>query len=205
MLRWIIPSSVVAILIALAALGILLAANTGGTASLDAEQEMGQVGEQETSPQPAPDPEQQDLQEDPGEGSLEGEQSEQQDPSQQDDPGDQTEQNPPGEQVNPVEAPEGLQMPGPQTAEVRISGNASYYCTLGALGEPETVQGRRPVSYEVSVATGGTSLDTVMAACQKISPGSLSVRINYDGEVVAQDETDARLGTVSVAWNPLEE
>jgi hypothetical protein len=44
-----------------------------------------------------------------------------------------------------------------------------------------------------------------MAACQKISPGTLGVLIRYDDEVVVREETDARLGTVSVSWNPLEE
>ncbi|MGB3632782.1 MAG: hypothetical protein WA982_01950 [Rubrobacteraceae bacterium] len=57
----------------------------------------------------------------------------------------------------------------------------------------------------MEVATGGTSLETVMATCQKISPGTLGVQIRYDDEVVARDGTDTQLGTVSVSWNPLEE
>ncbi|CAN5625329.1 hypothetical protein BH24ACT21_BH24ACT21_18750 [soil metagenome] len=109
--------------------------------------------------------------------------------------GGQTTQGPP--------APPGL--PGPGTATVEITGDSAYYCSLGVIGEPETIQGRRPTSYEIEVETGGTSLDTVMAACQKISPGTLGVLIRYDDEVVVREETDARLGTVSVSWNPLEE
>ncbi len=50
-----------------------------------------------------------------------------------------------------------------------------------------------------------TSLDTVMAVCQKTSAGELlGVRLLYDGEVKAQKQTTAQLGTVAVSWSPVE-
>lgn len=195
MQRWIIPASVAAILISLAALAILLAAGSTAPEAVEApQQDDAQVEAPDTSNQPTPEQETQR-----GGATQEGglvqpeEQPEEGTTAEDEQPlgGGQAEQAPP--------------QPGPSTATVRILGNSAYYCSLGVIGEPETVQGRENASYEVEIETGGTGLDTVMAACQKISPGSLSVRINYDGEVVAQDETDARLGTVSVAWNPLEE
>lgn len=177
--RWIIPSSIVVILVSLAALGILLASNSGRTASDGLEEEAGQVEEPETSPQPAP--QQETAQEE--ESTIPEEQSAQ------------------GEQTTP----QGPQAPGPRFAVIQITGDSAYYCSAGVIGEPETIEGRRPDTFRVEVATGGTALDTVMAACQKISPGTLGVQILYDEVVVARDETTARLGTVSVSWNPLEE
>lgn len=190
--RWIIPASVLVILISLAALGILLVTNSAAPEDAVAPE---RVEEPETSPQPTPEQEQE-----PAGGGLTGpvEQPTQEDQTAQGDgaaQGGQTTQGPP--------APPGL--PGPGTATVEITGDSAYYCSLGVIGEPQTIQGRRPASYEIEVETGGTSLDTVMAACQKISPGTLGVLIRYDDEVVVREETDARLGTVSVSWNPLEE
>lgn len=190
--RWIIPASVVAILVSLAAIVILMVASTGGTTSAnveqDVEQDLGQVEEPEVAPEP----------EDPGaQGGLTAPEEEPTGQPEQPLEEDQTADQQPTQQ-EPL-------APGPSTATIRITGDSSYYCSLGVIGETETVQGRRPASYEVEVATGGTALDTVMAACQKISPGSLGLRVLYDDEVVAQDETNARLGTVSVAWNPLAE
>lgn len=188
--RWIIPAGVVAILVSLAALGILLATNASGPSSSDLQDDA-QV-EPEIPPQPTPEPETPEeeltVPEDPA-GAEEEEQ-----PLQR----EQTTGDEPDAQQSPL-------APGPRSAVVRITGGAAYYCSVGVIGEPETIQGRRPASYEVGVSTGGTSLETVMAACQKISPGTLGVRIIYDGEVVAREETDVRLGTVSVSWNPLEE
>ena len=192
-------------MISLAALGILLATNAAAPEDVADTQNDAQVGEPETSPQPMPEQEQETE-----EGDL-AEPEEQ--PTQEEEQGEETTQE--GQSAGRGGAIQGGQttqqdtpapgLPGPSTATVEVTGNSAYYCSLGVIGEPETVQGRRPTSYEVEVETGGTSLDTVMAACQKISPGTLAVLIRYDDEVVAQDETDARLGTVSLSWNPLEE
>ena len=177
--RWIIPSSIVVILVSLAALGILLASNSGRMASDGLGGEAGQVKEPETSPQPAP------QQETAGE-------EESTTPEDQPALGEQT-------------TPQGPRAPGPRFAVIQITGDSAYYCSAGVIGEPKTIEGRRPNTFRVEVVTGGTALDTVMAVCQKISPGTLGVQILYDDQVVARDETTTRLGTVSVSWNPLEE
>ncbi len=208
MQRWIVPASVVAILISLAALLILLAAGTGtqeDVAAPEAAEEPATAPEDapadvpQTIPEEEPDPEP-GTEVEPG-GVTQPE----------DDPAVQEEQPPAGGQTTPGDPTEedptaqASPLPGPETATIRITGDSAYYCTLGVIGETQTVQGRQPASYEVEVSTGGTSLDTVMAACQKISPGTLGIQIRYAGEVLARDETEARLGTVSVSWNPLEE
>lgn len=190
MLRWVVPVGAAAILIALAALVIILVTNSGGGAGIEA----GQVEEPEVSPQP--------TQPEPGEGGLDGGgltvqegQDDQEDPVAQEEPTVEE----PTEETGPIPT-----LDRPSIAVIEFTGNSSYYCSAGAIGEPETIQGQGPATYEVVVATGGTSLDTVMASCQKISPGTLGVSILYEDEVVAQEETDVRLGTVSVAWNPLQ-
>lgn len=183
--RWIIPSGVVAILISLAALGILLAANANRPDSGAPRQNDARVEQPENSSQPAP----------PRESSEDGRANQDEQPL-QGGPASQGERT--TERDSPVP-------PGPRNAVVRIGGGAAYHCSVGVIGEPETIEGRRPTSYEVEVTTGGTSLETVMAVCQKISSGTLEVSILYDDEVVAEDETDSRLGTVSVSWSPLEE
>ena len=208
MQRWIIPASVVAILLSLAALVILLAASSSQPDVVQQEEQIEQGDGQAEAPEPSPQPTP-EQETDPG-GLTQPEE----DPAAEDEQplgGGQTEQeeqqplgegpNSQGEQTT-QQAPA---TPGPSTATIRITGDSAYNCSLGVIGETETVQGQSPASYEVEVETGGTALDTVMAACQKISPGTLGVRILYDDEIVARDETDARLGTVSVSWNPLEE
>lgn len=195
--RWIIPASAIAILISLAALGILLAANS--SAPPEDVSEVQQTEEPEASRQPTPEQELEGgastvPEEHPpiDEGPTQEGQSAQEGLDTQ---GERTTQ-----QGTPGPVP-----PGPSSATVEITGDSAYYCSLGVIGEPETIQGRVPRSYEVEVEAGGTALDTVMAACQKISPGTLGLLIRYDDEVVAREETDARLGTISVSWNPLEE
>ena len=240
MQRWIIPASVVAILVSLAALVILLAASSSQPdvavqQEEQIEQDNGQAGVPETSPQPTPEEETEQApdpggltqpEEDPAaqeEQPLGGGQTTQEDQplgggqtTQEDQtPGEdqplgggqntQEDQQPGGATQEDQTTQQTPAAPGPSTATVRVTGDSAYYCSLGVIGEPETVQGQSPASYEVGVETGGTALDTVIAACQKISPGTLGVRILYDGEIVARDETDARLGTVSVSWNPLAE
>ena len=241
MQRWIIPASVVAILVSLAALVILLAASssqpdvavqqeeqieqdrwTGWSARNLAPTDAG-PGETEQAPdpggltQPEEDPAAQEEQPLGGgqttqeDQPLGGGQTTQEDQT----PGEdqplgggqntQEDQQPGGATQEDQTTQQTPAAPGPSTATVRVTGDSAYYCSLGVIGEPETVQGQSPASYEVGVETGGTALDTVIAACQKISPGTLGVRILYDGEIVARDETDARLGTVSVSWNPLAE
>lgn len=188
MSRWIIPASLVAILISLTALGILLA--TSSTSPPEDVAAPEQVEEPDTSSQPTPE---QEAEPEPGSEVDPGDTGDA--PQQEEESADRGEQT---TQQAPTQ-------PGPRTAVVRITGDASYYCSLGVIGESETLQGRQPASYEVEVSTGGTSLETVMATCQKISPGALGVQIRYDDEVVDRDETETRLGTVSVSWNPLEQ
>ena len=189
MSRWIIPASAVAILVSLAVLVGLLAAGATAPEDVAAPPE---VEEPEASPQPTP------QQEATTPGGLTQPEEEQAAGDEQPTGEEQTVQEEPTTQQAPT-------APGPSAATIRITGDAAYYCSAGVVGEPDTVQGQSPATYEVEVETGGTALETVMAACQKISPGTLGVRILYDGEVVARDETAARLGTISVSWNPLEE
>ena len=202
MQRWIIPASVAAIVISLAALAILGASSP--TAPEDAaQQDPGQIEEPEArEPEPAPQPDEspdQQSEADPESPAPGGETSEDsEDPVDQPVAGEQTTQE--------EETPQSAIQPGPRTATIEITGDSAYYCSVGVIGDPRTVEGRRPTTYEVEVATGGTALETVMAACQKISPGgTMGVNILYDDEVVAQDETSDRLGTVSLSWSPLEE
>jgi hypothetical protein len=67
------------------------------------------------------------------------------------------------------------------------------------------VRGANPASFQVRVAPGGSSIDTVMAVCQKITGESLGVGIIYDEEVKVQEDTTGRFGTVSVSWSPVQE
>ena len=94
---------------------------------------------------------------------------------------------------------------GPRVATIEIAGDSRYSCSLGRLDSPRTVRGTNPASFQVRVARGGTSLDTVMATCQKISGEELGVGIIYDGEVRAQGDTTEQFGTVSVSWSPMQE
>lgn len=94
---------------------------------------------------------------------------------------------------------------GPRVATVEISGNSSYACSIGRIDSPRTIRGTSPAPFQVRVTPGGSSLDTVMAVCQKIRGENLSVRIVYDGELKAQDETSDRFGTVSASWSPVQE
>ena len=94
---------------------------------------------------------------------------------------------------------------GPRVATVEISGNSSYACSIGRIDSPRTIRGTSPAPFQVRVTPGGSSLDTVMAVCQKIRGENLAVRIVYDGELKAQDETTDRFGTVSVSWSPVQE
>ncbi len=93
---------------------------------------------------------------------------------------------------------------GPRVVTIEVTGDARYSCSLGRLDSPRTVRGRNPATYQVRVTPGGTSLDTLAAVCQKISGESLGVRIVYDGEVKAQDDTTERFGSVSVSWSPVQ-
>lgn len=179
-----------------------------------------QAEEPEPAPEPQPEPEPQPNPEgvDPEGAEPEGvdpegpepEGLEPESPGSEDDatgePDAQEDQPAPGEQAPEEEdTPQPAIQPGPRTATIEIIGDSAYYCSAGVIGDPRTVEGRRPTTYEVDVATGGTALETVMAACQKISPGgTLGVNILYDDEVVAQGETENRLGTVAVSWSPLE-
>lgn len=94
---------------------------------------------------------------------------------------------------------------GPRVATIEISGNSTYACSIGRIDSPRTIRGTSPAPFQVRVTPGGSSLDTVMAVCQKISGETLGVRVVYDGELKAQDETSERFGTVSASWSPVQE
>ncbi len=115
----------------------------------------------------------------------------------------QKEQPSQGEQPRQQDA---LERPAQKkTAIIEITGNAPYLCTVGLIDSSRTVEGRAPATYKLKVVPGGTSLDTVMAVCQQTGAGGpLGVRILYDGELKAQEQTNARLGTVAVSWSPVE-
>lgn len=95
--------------------------------------------------------------------------------------------------------------PAPRIATVEVTGDASYSCSVGRIDSPRTVRGANPAVYQVRVAPGGSSLDTVMAVCQKITGDELDVGIVYDGEVRARGDTTERFGTVSVSWSPMQQ
>ena len=94
---------------------------------------------------------------------------------------------------------------GTRVATIEITGNSRYSCSIGRIDTPRTVRGRNPAPFQIKVAPGGTSLDAVMAVCQKISGDNLGVRIVYNGEVKAQDSTTERFGTVSASWSPIQQ
>ena len=94
---------------------------------------------------------------------------------------------------------------GTRVATIEITGDSRYSCSIGRIDTPRTVRGRNPAPFQIKVAPGGTSLDAVMAVCQKISGDNLGVRIVYDGEVKAQDSTTEQFGTVSVSWSPIQQ
>lgn len=115
-------------------------------------------------------------------------------------------QEEPGQREQPTQQHAQEESAQRETAIIEITGNTAYYCTVGRIDSSRTVEGRAPTNYKVKVVPGGTSLDTVMAVCQKTATGgTLSVRILYDGEAKAQEQTAARLGTVAVSWSPVEE
>ena len=93
---------------------------------------------------------------------------------------------------------------GPRVATIEVSGDARYSCSIGLIDSPRTVRGTGPDAYQVRVAPGGSSLDAVMASCQKISGEELGVGIIYNSEVRAQDDTTEQFGTVSVTWSPIQ-
>ncbi|MDQ4105574.1 MAG: hypothetical protein M3157_00140 [Actinomycetota bacterium] len=183
MSRWIIIAGLATILISLVALASL----SGGSAGPETEEEALQEPappEEPEAPEPAPAPTTT--------------------PQQETEPEEQTtreEQPTPGIQRDERQTPG----PGPSVATVRITGDATYSCSVGRIDSPRRVRGANPTDYQVRVARGGTSLDTVMAVCQKITGDELSVGIIYDGEVRAQDDTTARFGTVNVSWSPMQE
>lgn len=181
--RWIIIAGLATILIAL----VTLASLAGGSGQPATEDEALQEPvplEEPEAPEPTPAPTTT--------------------PQQETEPEDQTTQEEP---PAPAIQPEEQQTPGPrpQVATVRIAGDATYSCSVGRIDSPRRIRGANPTTYQVRVARGGTSLDTVMAVCQKITGDQLAVGIIYRGEVKAQDDTTARFGTVNVSWSPMQE
>ena len=94
---------------------------------------------------------------------------------------------------------------GPRVVNIEITGDSRYSCSLGNIDSPRTIRGSNPAPFQVRITPGGTSLDAVMAVCQKISGDNLGVSIVYDGEIKAQDETTDQFGTVSASWSPVQQ
>ncbi len=93
----------------------------------------------------------------------------------------------------------------PRIATIEITGDSRYSCSIGQIDSPRTIRGSNAAPFQVRVAPGGTSLDAVMAVCQKISGDNLGVSIVYDGEVRAQDSTMEQFGTISASWSPIQQ
>lgn len=189
MSRWVIIAGLATILISLVALASL----SGSSSQPATEQSLQEPDALEApeTPEPTPEPSPTPTTT-PTTPDLEDEQEEQ--PLQEEQPVQ-------GIRPSDRQAPG----PGPRVATIEVSGDASYSCSVGRIDSPRTVRGTNPASYQVRVAPGGSSLDTVMAVCQKITGDSLGVGIIYDGEVKAQDDTSERFGNVSVSWSPVEE
>lgn len=92
----------------------------------------------------------------------------------------------------------------PRIATIEITGDSRYSCSIGQIDSPRTIRGSNAAPFQVRVVPGGTSLDAIMAVCQKISGDNLGVSIVYDGEVRAQDSTTEQFGTVSASWSPIQ-
>lgn len=192
MLRWVIIAGLATILISLVAL-VSLSGNSSQPTTEEALQEPDTLEAPET-PEPAPEP----APEPSTEPTTTPEQDAEPDPSTED-----AEEGLPVQGIRPRD--QQVAGPGPRVATIEIAGDSRYSCSLGRLDSPRTVRGTNPASFQVRVARGGTSLDTVMATCQKISGEELGVGIIYDGEVMAQGDTTERFGTVSVSWSPMQE
>lgn len=192
MLRWVIITGLATILISLVAL-VSLSGNSSQPTTEEALQEPDTLEAPET-PEPAPEP----APEPSTEPTTTPEQDAESNPSTED-----TEGGLPVQGIRPSDRQ--AAGPGPRVATIEIAGDSHYSCSLGRLNSPRTVRGRNPASFQVRVTRGGTSLDTVMATCQKISGEELGVGIIYDEEVKAQGDTTERFGTVSVSWSPMQE
>lgn len=201
MSRWVIIAGLATILVSLVALAAL-----AGTSNQTATEEASQVQESaEPDSSEAPEPEAPQTQPEAPNPSTTPEPA----------PGATTEQ---GQGAAPEENSEGGGLlqgvqpddqggtgAGPRIATIEITGDSRYSCSIGQIDSPRTIRGSNAAPFQVRVAPGGTSLDAVMAVCQKISGDDLSVSIVYDGEVRAQDSTTEQFGTVSASWSPIQQ
>lgn len=204
MSRLVIIAGLATILISLVAL-VTLAGNSNPSVTEEAAQEPEtlETPEPDTEPstEPEPEPETEPSPTTP-EASPEQDEAREDQPLQEEPPVQGIQ---PGGQAGDRAGDRLTPGAGPRVATVEVTGDAGYSCSMGRIDSPRTVRGTNPASYQVRVAPGGTSLDTVMAVCQKISGEELGVGIIYDGEVKERDETSGRFGTVSVSWSPVQE
>lgn len=198
MSRWVIIAGIATILISLVALASL----SGGTSQTTTDEALQEAAEPETDEPEAPD-----AQEPLTTPTTTPEATPEATPSttpEQDTEPDQTTQD--GQPIQGIrENSQQATGPVPRVATIEIAGDASYSCSIGRIDSPRMVRGANPASFQVRVAPGGSSIDTVMAVCQKITGESLGVGIIYDEEVKVQEDTTGRFGTVSVSWSPVQE
>lgn len=114
----------------------------------------------------------------------------------------------PNEQPEPEPAPSERSAEAPDTATIRVSGDAAFSCNVGSLGGSRSVEGVLPPNggtqeYEVPVDAGAFDYDNISAFCWKPGgPGTLTAEIVYDGEVRQEATTSAEHGNLNVSWSP---
>ena len=114
----------------------------------------------------------------------------------------------PNEQPEPEPAPSERSAEAPDTATIRVSGDAAFSCNVGSLGGSRSVEGVLPPNggtqkYEVPVDAGAFDYDNISAFCWKPGgPGTLTAEIVYDGKVRQEATTSAEHGNLNVSWSP---
>lgn len=91
----------------------------------------------------------------------------------------------------------------PDTAIIRVSGDAPFSCNIGSLDESRSVEGVPPQEYEIPVDTGAFDYESISAFCWKSGvPGTVAAEIIYDGEVRKSASTSTEYGNLNVRWSP---
>lgn len=196
MSRWIIIAGIAAVLISLVGLATLAGSNQNITEGASQTQESAEPDSSgtpapeapnpSTTPEPAPEPVPEATTEE--EGAV---------PEETNEGGGLLQGVQPDDQ--------GGTGSSPRIATIEITGDSRYSCSIGQIDSPRTIRGSNAAPFQVRVVPGGTSLDAIMAVCQKISGDNLGVSIVYDGEVRAQDSTTEQFGTVSASWSPIQQ
>lgn len=93
--------------------------------------------------------------------------------------------------------------PRPDTALIRVSGDAPFSCNIGSLDESRSVEGVPPQEYEIPVDTGAFDYESISAFCWKSgAPGTVAAEIVYDGEVRKSASTSSEYGNLNIRWSP---